>query len=332
VAFAALRRGLDRARGCPARTRFGVVLAGGRLGPAGVLVRPGSFVCRRTAPRHRRRRGAGRVRSRTRGRRRLVRGHDARKRLDAQHPDKGRVHGLAHSPGLACISDGREPRRGRPRRHDRAKRNAGARRAVRAPRHSFDGRRERLRRSRVAASGKTGAVAAPAASSTRPRHGRHDLHAAGGRSRAARRATATCGGTSCRSDRAGAAGRRRGLARAARRARAWRSHGDTRLRRISAGTHRCFPRPAGVRRFDRRASTRRRTIARRPTLDPGSAGAASGPAAAGGRFSRARSDACSSGDGRAPRSAVFRSGPANGRVATSSLAAVRRVRQGFAIA
>jgi hypothetical protein len=130
---AALSPRPDR-RDCPARNGSGLDVAGARTSARRVLLRSGQPVRSGAAPRDRRGR-ADRF-----GRRRagvgdgLVRGHCADERQE--HHDRDRRRLLGHPPAsrLDVGQEGRGGQRGRPRRHDRAERNARIRSALRSPR------------------------------------------------------------------------------------------------------------------------------------------------------------------------------------------------------
>ena len=195
VAVARARPALAHPR--PAGARLRLVVAVRRACPAHLFLRPGASVRRRAAPWYRRRRQHRLRRLGPRGRRRLVLRHDARQRADPEHPDRRRLHGLAHASRIARRSSGCRRGRGGRRGQDRSERDARARHAVRPPGHSPNSRRERLRRSVVPASGESAACPAAATGDRR-----HDAPIAAGhcaacvRAAGARRTTA--GGALCR--------------------------------------------------------------------------------------------------------------------------------------
>ena len=119
-------------------------LACGRAGAGFFRLRPCPSVCRRPAPRHRRRRGPGRADSRARGGEHLVRRHGPGRRPDAHDPHAGWLRGDAAPPrralGRTRGRGGRGPdRRGRRRRwlglprRPRGRRSPGLRRPARVP-------------------------------------------------------------------------------------------------------------------------------------------------------------------------------------------------------
>jgi hypothetical protein len=119
---------------------------------ANLLVRQIAPLRRGPAPRYRHWRHLRHGRAGSRGRCRLVLRHDAGERVDPEHPDRRRLHGLADASRIARRSSGCAGGRGGRRRQDRSRRDARARHAVRPPRHSPNGGRQRLCRSVVVAS------------------------------------------------------------------------------------------------------------------------------------------------------------------------------------
>ena len=128
-------------------------MADGRRRAPDLRVRPREPVHGRPAAGNRHRRRTGRACRRARCGRRLVRGDDSGQRPDAQHPNRRRLHRLAHAPRVDPRPLRRDGLGGSARRDDRRVRGGRSRPPVRPPRDPVHRRRERLRRPAVPAAG-----------------------------------------------------------------------------------------------------------------------------------------------------------------------------------
>jgi len=187
-------------RDARSRTRGpGVDLAGRRCGAAAVLVRLRTPVRGRSASRDRGRGLPGRGRAGSGSRRGRVRGHGPGQRPLGDDPDRRRLVGHAHAPGLGRGRRGRDCRRRRRRRDDRAVDGARGGRAVRRARRACEYRRRGLRRP-------ARAVADAVGSASRRCAGGHGRVAAGGGCRCAELRDASGRGRSCAGPDRGACG------------------------------------------------------------------------------------------------------------------------------